>query len=121
MADYEESSPPSRDGREKRRSRRVLLVIPVTVTWTSTDGEHIQEQAHTEVVNAHGCLLRMTTDNFIPLALEVNNPQTREAVKARVICFRGAREGAVRFAVELRSPNPALWGISIPPAEPSLN
>lgn len=121
MTAREESSPPSRDGREKRRSQRVLLVIPVEVSWTSSDGEYIQEQAHTEVVNAHGCLLRMTTDKFIPLALEVNNPQTRAAAKARVVCFRGAREGAVEFAVELHSPNQTLWGISIPPAERSPN
>lgn len=98
-----------------------MLVIPVEVIWTSSDGEYIQEQAHTEVVNAHGCLLRMTTDNFIPLGLEVNNPQTRETAEARVVCFRGAREGAVKFAVELRSANQALWGLSIPPAGRRLN
>ncbi len=104
-------------GAERRRSQRVLLVIPVEVAWTTAEGLRVAENAETEVVNAHGALLRMKT--FLPISVEVElmRPRTRQSALARVVWTGDLAEEDewTRIAVELAVPSETFWGVSIPP------
>ena len=44
---------------DRRRSERVILRMAVVVVAEDEERKQIQEQAETQVVNAHGGLLRM--------------------------------------------------------------
>ena len=101
---------PSRP-QDLRRSKRVLLVIPLEATWVASDGSHLREQAQTEVVNAHGALLRMQSKQFVPITIELHNFQAQESAWARVVCFRAMENRSVQFAVELAKPSGTLWGL----------
>lgn len=68
----------------------------------------------TEVVNAHGCLLKMKTRRFVPVTMELMNSATAKSSCVRVVCFRRGDQGSLQFAVERAEPDGALWGISIP-------
>lgn len=100
----------------RRRSQRVFLVVPVDVVWTRSDGLRVREPAHTEVVNAHGALLRI--DAKLPRGAEVQliHRKTHNSTRARVVSMCPAeKDGVPRIAFELAEPSETFWGISIPP------
>ena len=101
---------------ERRRSQRVRLAIPVEVSWTQDDGVPVNEHAETEVLNAHGALLRMKPHFPIPIDVELSKPREGLSTPARVVGFREpAPGGLLGVAVELAAPSQTFWGISFPP------
>ena len=101
---------------ERRRSQRVHLAIPVEVRWTQEDGAPVNEHAETEVLNAHGALLRMKPHFPLPIDLHLSRPRTRLSTQARVVGFREPTlKGLLGVAVELAAPSQTFWGISFPP------
>lgn len=104
---------------DRRRSTRVLLVMPVDVAWTSKDGLQVQEHAETEVVSQHGAMLRMGTRLPVGMHVELRRPASGMSGKARVVGVGNpAPDGMARVAVELAVPSDAFWGISFPPLVP---
>lgn len=101
---------PSRP-QDLRRSKRVVLVVPLEATWVSIEGKRLREKARTEVVSAHGALLRMQSKQFVPITIELHNFQAQEPAWARVLCFRAVESRSVQFAVELAKPSGTLWGL----------
>ena len=49
---------PLSDPRDRRRSERVMLQIPIKVLAETPDSVHVEESTHTLVVNAHGGLMK---------------------------------------------------------------
>jgi hypothetical protein len=47
------------EGRNRRRSERVVLRVPLQLSAKMPDGRHICIEAHSLVVNAHGGLLEV--------------------------------------------------------------
>lgn len=102
-------------GSERRRSTRVLLVIPVEVTWTTSSGVRVQEHAETEIVNAHGALLRMKARLARGAIVELTRLRTHEKVQARVVfTSEHGPDGLYRAGVELTVPNEKFWGVVLP-------
>lgn len=103
-------------GSGRRRSQRVLLVIPVEVTWTSSSGVRVQEHAETEVVNAHGALLRMKAHLPRGAAVELTRLRTHEKARGQVVFASEAGPGGFyHIGVELAVPSEAFWGVTLPP------
>jgi hypothetical protein len=98
----------------RRRSQRVILSVPVTVSGETPKGP-FSEDSQTIVVNAHGAL--------IPLAARVA-PGQQVQLKSRVrsekqactVCYVGPTvDGKTQFGVEFANPAPSFWGIAFPP------
>lgn len=103
-------------GAERRRSQRVLLVIPVEVAWSANGSLRVKERAETEEVNTHGALLRMKTQLSPATKFELTHLQTQRSTEAQVVGVRSPTlEGLHRVAVELAATSEAFWGVSIPP------
>jgi hypothetical protein len=101
---------------DQPRNRLVLVQIPVELAWTTEDGQAVREQGETEVVNAHGAVLRLKTQHLIPAKIRLislHNGRSAEG-EALWIDEEGA-DGSLRVAVALALPSKALWGINIPP------
>lgn len=113
------ATPPLADatvpGAERRRSQRVLLVIPLEVAWTSSSGVRVLEHAETEIVNAHGGLLRAKAKLARGTQVELSRPKTQEKIQARVV-FMGQEgsDGFWRLGVEFTAPNEKFWGVTMP-------
>lgn len=91
-------------------------MIPLEVTWTSSSGVRVQEHAETEVVNAHGALLRMKAHMTPGMQLELSRPRTHEKARARVVFTSDPdQEGLCRAGVELAVPSEKFWGVTLPP------
>jgi len=118
----DQQAPKTGNGSEsnRRRSTRVLLVMPVDVAWTSKDGLQVQEHAETEVVSLHGAMLRMSTRLPVGMQVELRRPASGMSGKARVVGVGNpSPDGMARVAIELSMPSDAMWGISFPPIAPS--
>ena len=101
---------------DRRRSSRVMLIIPVEIKWMTKDGPWVQEHADTEVVSQHGAMLRMKSRLSPGTQVEVRRPAVGLSVKAKVVGVGNpSSDGLARVAVEMLSPNDTFWGVSFPP------
>jgi hypothetical protein len=102
--------------KDRRRSQRVLIVIPVLVAWTNKDGVRIKEEAHTEVISRHGALLRIKGSLHVGSEVEVSRPKVHQSTKAKVVWVgKPDAEGFLRVGLELTVPSPEFWGVYLPP------
>lgn len=103
-------------GAERRRSQRVLLVIPLEVAWISSSGVRVLEHAETEVVNAHSALMRMKARLPRGTQVELNRLKMHEKSQGRVV-FTGQQgpDGLWRIGVELALASAKFWGVTLPP------
>lgn len=98
----------------KRRSSRILWRTPVIVIWPAQKGLKVREYAETEVVNAHGALLRLDTPLHPGKLVELLDPRSNESKTARIVWSHKETDNTARAGVELRSPSETFWGIYIP-------
>ena len=101
----------------RRRSERVVLRMAVLVVAEDEERKQIQERAETQVVNAHGGLLRLTHHLHIGQPFYLNNPQNGEEVSCRVVRIEEDGLHAFKVAFEFDRPAPHFWPVSFPPAD----
>ena len=103
---------------DRRRSERVLLVVQLEVAWERPDGSKLKDHAETELVSAHGALLRLKSQLAGVKEVELIRKHPPLSTRARVVnTFPVGADGLVRVAVELAVPSHAFWGLVIPEGE----
>lgn len=100
--------------RAVRRSQRVCFRVPVTVSWTPPAGRAVvKESTETQVVSAHGALIRLRQELARDTRLEIMHQRTQELAFARV-AWVGQPENPddpYPVGVELSVPSQTFWGI----------
>jgi hypothetical protein len=101
-------------GEDRRRSRRVIIRVPVTLEMVVA-GQKVSVAASTVAVNIHGAMVLCPRTFEAETVLQIHNDRTRERVAARVT--RTPRESAEGYLipVEFSEPSPTFWQISFPP------
>ncbi len=69
----------------RRRSERVMLRMSVLVVAEDEDRKQIQEKAETQVVNAHGGLLKMKQHLHVGQSFMLSNPRNSMEIGCRVV------------------------------------
>lgn len=102
--------------KERRRSDRYPLVIPIHLKWLGPGGEVQSAHAQAREANLHGGLLEfMDADRYPAEGTEVElmNLISSHKAKARVTAIRRSSMGAfLGVAVELLTPNEEFWGLT---------
>jgi hypothetical protein len=106
---------PSAPDGTRRRSKRVLLSIAISVSGTSANGQQFQEETKTLVVNAHGALVALATRVKVGDVLVVVNKATNQAVQFRVMYQGNAQAEKTQFGLEFLNPTPYFWQLDFPP------
>jgi hypothetical protein len=101
----------------RRRSERVVLRMSVLLVAEDEDRRQIQEQAETQVVNAHGGLLRMHQHLHVGQSFLLNNPQNNMEMSCRVVRTEEDGLDFFKVAFEFDRPAPNFWPIVFPPAD----
>jgi hypothetical protein len=101
----------------RRRSQRVLLSVPVSITVQAPDKPPLTEDTHTMVVNAHGALLLFKLKVAIGQMLTLKNNKTQEEISCRVVFAHQNPTGKSEVGVEFLKPAPAFWRIAFPPTD----
>ena len=101
----------------RRRSERVVLRIVVLVLAENEERKQIQEKAETQVVNAHGGLLRMKEHLHVGQSFLLHNPGNSMDMSCRVV--RTEEEGLefYKVAFEFDKPATKFWPVRFPPAD----
>lgn len=105
------------EGRNRRRSERVVLRVSVRLSAIMPDGKRRSIEAQSLVVNAHGGLLDVGMEMVRGQQIRLNNLRTENSTTGRVLRVEGSEEGRFSVAFEFESPAPHFWPVSFPPAD----
>lgn len=101
----------------RRRSERVILRMRVTVFAEDTQRKRRQIEALTQVVNAHGGLLKSQMELHVGQPMLLVNPQNKVEQGCRVVRVEDTAEGDFAVAFEFDKPNPKFWPVVFPPED----
>ena len=99
----------------KRRSQRVIISVPVSVSGKKADGTEFQEDAVTLVVNAHGALIALAARVKEAQSLHLTSRGSPTPQECRVVYVGHSDGGKTQVAVEFLQAAPDFWHISFPP------
>ncbi len=106
----------SRSGTDRRRSRRLVLTVPVTLEWTNSRGEAVQDQATARDVSINGAQLELSVGKQAPAVdkeITLKSAFSGEIAQARVARVKRLASGKLDLlAVEMLSPTPTFWGLT---------
>jgi len=102
--------------KEKRRSDRILLTIPLSVQGTDEKGQPFQVEAQTSVLNRHGGRIRVNRRLRAGETVRIINLVGRHSSD---FCVVGPvtpfSEKGGEYGVEYLNPSESIWGIQFPP------
>ena len=99
----------------RRRSQRVLLHVPVTVSFEGPKGE-FTESTNTLVVNAHGALISLEA-KVVPGQILTIRSAASEVRTCRVVYLGPTIQGRTQMGIEFSEPSPNFWHITFPPED----
>ncbi len=103
---------------EHRRSERVLVRIPIIVSWDPSEGVvSVKKSTETEAVSAHGVLIRLGQTLAQDTPIEITHRRSGKSASARVVWAQRPEKSddSFRIGVELSVSSETFWGISLPP------
>jgi hypothetical protein len=100
----------------RRRSERVVLQMKITVIAEDVQHNSRQEEALTQVVNAHGGLLKMKMDVHVGQPMLLVNLKNGEEQNCRVVRIDDTSTEYFSVAFEFDAPNPKFWPVVFPPS-----
>jgi HPt (histidine-containing phosphotransfer) domain-containing protein len=99
-----------------RRSSRVAVAIPISLSGRDASGRAFKEFSRTTVLNKHGAMLSTFHDLPLGTEVEVENRALGRKAKAHVV-WLGEKRGPkdpVEIGVQLVTPE-NIWGVELPP------
>ena len=99
----------------RRRSHRVLLHVPITVSSVDPKSE-FSEQTSTLVVNAHGALITLQAKANQNQKLLISSAAS-EKRPCRVVYVGPTLQGRTQYGIEFAEPAPNFWHITFPPED----
>jgi hypothetical protein len=99
----------------RRRSMRVLLSVPITVSGKSPNDQIFIEDTRTLVVNAHGALISLGAPVAAEQKITVSNKATHQTLECRVVYVGSQQAGKAQMGIEFVKPSPTFWQIDFPP------
>lgn len=115
LADTKERAWKADPGR--RRSMRVLLSIPITVSGKNASGQDFTEQTRTLVVNAHGALITLAAPVATGQKISIANKASEQSLLCRIVHVSGPQAGRTQLGIEFEKPSPSFWHIDFPPED----
>jgi hypothetical protein len=99
----------------QRRSQRIIVAVPIRVTWKQPAGEKFAEETNTLIVNAHGALIALKAKVEEGQVLTIRNLATEDEIQGVVIDVTAGSNGGPEIGVEFQKPAPNFWRVSFPP------
>jgi PilZ domain len=110
MGTWSTSGPDS----NRRRSQRVILSVPVSVSGQATKGQ-FAEDTKTLVVNAHGALITLAAKVSQGQQLQLKSVTNPEPQTCKVVYIGPTVQGQTQVGVEFTKPAPHFWHVAFPP------
>lgn len=98
----------SSDPKDRRRSERVVLRMRIAVIAEDIERKPQQFEVMTQVVNAHGGLMRTQTELHVGQPMLLKNPQNNAEQACRVVRVDDTADGDFAVAFEFATRNPSF-------------
>jgi hypothetical protein len=105
----------------RRRSERVMLQMKIKVIAEDIERKPREEEALTQVVNAHGGLLRLRMHVHVGQPMLLVNPHNKLEQNSRVVRVEDISPEFFSVAFEFDQANPKFWPVIFPPADWGAN
>ena len=109
-------SSPAGPESNRRRSQRVMLSVPVTLSGQTAEGP-FSEDTQTLVINAHGALIGLKAKVSQGQTLRIRTPMHPEERDCKVIWVGPATAEKTQCGIEFAQPAPNFWPVNFPPAD----
>ena len=100
--------------KERRRTMRVALTVPLTIHGKTDSGEKFCAQTHSQSVNRHGALFHLEEIVLVGQTLILMNDATSQSIECRVVSIHRARDSKQYVGVEFISPETNFWHMQFP-------
>lgn len=101
----------------QRRSQRILVSVPISVSGTQPTGAVFVEDTSTLIVNAHGGLILLKEKVFSGQIVTIKHVMTNDEIDCTVIDVTLGSEGIPEIGLEFQKANPIFWHVSFPPTD----
>ncbi len=100
--------------KERRRTVRVMLSVPLRVSGRTEIGERFSVRALSHCVSLHGASIELELEVVLGELLQLENEITREKVEGKVVSIRRTRDGKKYVALEFTSQDANFWHMAFP-------
>jgi hypothetical protein len=100
--------------KERRRTVRVMLAVPLRVSGKTEIGEKFSVKAMSHSVSLHGASVELEQGVVLGESLQLENEITREKVEGKVVSIRRGRDGKRYVAIEFSEREPNFWHMAFP-------
>jgi len=100
--------------KERRRTVRVAITVALTVRWEAPSGDVFSVKTQSQSVSQGGGLCVLEEPVVVGQLLQLVNQNSGEAVEARVVTVRKARDGKTYVGFEFVVPNMNFWRMHFP-------
>jgi hypothetical protein len=100
--------------KERRRTQRVSLTVPLAVHGANEDGEKFCVHARSNAVSQHGAQLETEHPLVIGQIVTVVNESSARKVDARIASIQRKRDGKTYVGLEFLSTEVNFWSMTFP-------
>jgi len=100
--------------KERRRTQRVSLTVPLAVHGQNEDGEKFCIHVKSSAVSQHGAQLEMEHPAVVGQILLIVNENNARKVEGRVASIQRKRDGKTAIGVEFLSSEINFWNMTFP-------
>ena len=100
--------------KERRRTLRVALTVPLTVHGKTDTGERFSARTSSQSVNRHGALFQLEEIVLVGQTIILVNDHTAQSMECRVVSIHRARDSKQYVGVEFLSPETNFWHMQFP-------
>jgi hypothetical protein len=100
--------------KERRRTVRVMLSVPLRVSGHTQIGERFSIRAMSHSVSLHGASIELDLEVVLGEILQLENEITKEQVDGKVVSIRRMRDGKKYVAIEFVSADANFWHMAFP-------
>lgn len=100
--------------KERRRTLRVALTVPLTVHGKTDSGERFCSQTVSQSVNRHGVLFQLEDIVLVGQTLILVNDHTAQSMECRIVSIHRARDSKQYVGVEFLAPETNFWHMQFP-------
>jgi hypothetical protein len=101
----------------QRRSKRILLDVPLVIRGEAEDKSPFQEETFTVTVSAHGALVVLGAKVELGQKVLVTNPKKQGEREGTVIFLGSPYAGLATVGIEFTHPAPEFWAVDSPPPD----
>lgn len=100
--------------KERRRSVRVALTVPLKVHGVTDTGEKFSVVAASQSVSLYGASFAFEPVVTLGQSLKIENDITRKSMESKVVAIRRARDGKTYIGVEFVAAGAEFWHMAFP-------